>query len=96
MRRSNNNGPSRIRLNEDRKRAILRALEAFYAETFDEKLSTFRTVQILEFFLKNLGPPVYNQGVQDARAFMLTKLDDIDGEVYEVETPIRPVDPDRS
>ena len=29
----------------------------------------------------------YNQAVQDARAFLQTKLDDLDGELYEPEEP---------
>jgi uncharacterized protein (DUF2164 family) len=40
---------------------------------------------VLDFFLERLGPQVYNQGVQDARGFVLRKLDDLDGEVYEQE-----------
>ena len=34
-----------------------------------------------------LGPPVYNQGVRDASSFIQDKLTDIEGEVYERETP---------
>jgi uncharacterized protein (DUF2164 family) len=41
---------------------------------------------VLDFFLNELGPPVYNQAVKDARGFMLRKLDDLDGEVYESES----------
>lgn len=78
--------PMRIRLSEDRKQAILRALRDFYREVFDEQLSTFRAEQILRFFVATLGPPVYNQAIQDARSFMFEKLEDLDGEFYENET----------
>jgi uncharacterized protein (DUF2164 family) len=40
---------------------------------------------VLDFFLETLGPPVYNQAVQDARGFVLRTLDDLDGEVYHSE-----------
>ncbi len=43
--------------------------------------------QILDFMIKHLGAPVYNQAVQDARAFMHQKLEDLDGECYETEPP---------
>lgn len=78
--------PMRIRLSEDRKQAILRALRDFYLEVFDEELSTFRAEQILRFFVTTLGPPIYNQAIQDARGFMFEKLEDLDGEFYENET----------
>ena len=86
MTRSCNAGPMRIRLTEERKRAILGALKGFYAEMFDEELSTFRAEETLRFFQKALGPPVYNQAIQDARAFMLEKLEDLDAEFYERES----------
>jgi uncharacterized protein (DUF2164 family) len=41
--------------------------------------------QVLDFFLEALGPRGYNQAVQDARGFMMRKLDDLDGEVHEPE-----------
>ena len=40
---------------------------------------------LLGFFLRELGPSVYNQGVRDATAFVQSKLADIEGEVYERE-----------
>jgi uncharacterized protein (DUF2164 family) len=92
MARNNDSGPTRIRLNDNRTKAILRALTDFYSDTFDEELTAFRGRQILRFFLKHLGPPVYNQAVQDARGYMLMKLEDLDGEVYERELPIRPTE----
>ena len=34
-------------------------------------MSAYQAERLLEFFMKNLGPPVYNQAISDARAFML-------------------------
>jgi uncharacterized protein (DUF2164 family) len=61
-------------------------LRGFFSEEFEEDLSGFRAEKVLDFFLDELGPPVYNQAVKDARGFMLRKLDDLDGEVYESES----------
>jgi len=88
MAQRRDNDPIRVRLAEDRKEAILRALKDFHVEKFDEDISDFKAEQILAFFLKALGPPVYNQAVQDARGFMLEKLEDLDGEIYEKEGPV--------
>ncbi|NKB65574.1 MAG: DUF2164 family protein [Candidatus Latescibacteria bacterium] len=74
---------SRIELSDDRKKAILASLTAFYGDTFDEPLSTYQAERLLLFFVAELGPPVYNQGVQDARTYISDKLDDIEGDIYE-------------
>ena len=58
-----------------------------FVEEFERDLSQFQAERLIDLFLARLGPPVYNQAVQDARKFILTKLDDLDGEVYEPEDP---------
>jgi uncharacterized protein (DUF2164 family) len=42
---------------------------------------------LLDFFVRELGPAVYNQGVRDAARFLQEKLSDINGEIYEREAP---------
>ncbi len=71
-----------VKLDEERRAQLIAELQAHFKQNFDEQLSEFRAAQILEFFLGSLGPQVYNQAVQDARAFFQQKLDDLDGEVY--------------
>ena len=75
----------KVRLSPDRRAALLETLTAYYATKFDETLSAFRAEALLDFFVRELGPPVYNQGVRDAAAFVQAKLADIEGEVYERE-----------
>lgn len=77
--------PSRIRLSDERRTALIRSLKEHFTERFDEPLSDFRAEELLAFFIAELGPPVYNQGVRDAAAFVQGKLADIDGDVYEHE-----------
>ena len=57
-----------------------------FAEEFDEPLSVFRAEALLDFFVAELGPPVYNQGVRDAAWYVADKLADIEGDVFEVES----------
>ena len=78
----------RINLADDRKQAIFNALNRFYDEIFDEPLSQYQAERLLEFFVVTLGHSFYNQGVQDARAFIFDKLEDLDAEFYEPEEPV--------
>jgi uncharacterized protein (DUF2164 family) len=74
-----------IDIDDERRESLVGQLQTFFRAHFDEDVSEFRAAQILDFFLSALGPEVYNQAVQDARRFMLQKLEDLDGEVYEPE-----------
>jgi uncharacterized protein (DUF2164 family) len=75
----------RIRLSPERRSTLIDAIQRHFAEAFDETLSDFRAEALLDFFVAELGPPVYNQGVRDAAGYVQTKLADIEGEVFEAE-----------
>lgn len=77
--------PMKIRLSPERRTALLESLSAYFESTFDEPISPFRAEGLLDFFVRELGPAVYNQGVRDATSFVQSKLADIEGEVYERE-----------
>jgi len=74
-----------IELDEQRRAQLIKKLQGFFLEEFDEDLSAFRAEGVLDFFLESLGPSIYNQGVEDARVFMAKKLDDLDAEIHERE-----------
>ena len=71
-----------ITLTEERRARLIGQLQSLFQTEFDESLSEFRAEQIIDLMLTTLGPGVYNQAVQDVRAHLQSKLDDLDGEVY--------------
>jgi uncharacterized protein (DUF2164 family) len=75
--------PQRIRLSPERRASLLAALQQHFDSEFDEPLSAFRAEGLIDFFVRSLGPPVYNQGVRDATAYIQDKLTDIEGEIVE-------------
>jgi uncharacterized protein (DUF2164 family) len=80
-----NQSPMRIRLSPERRITLLSAIKQYFSAEFGESLSDFRAEGLLDFFVRELGPPVYNQGVRDASSFMQEKLADIEGDIYERE-----------
>jgi uncharacterized protein (DUF2164 family) len=83
MPRQNPDSPMRIQLSDDRRARLIRSIKQHFLDEFDETISDFRAEGLLDFFVRELGPPVYNQGVRDASRFMQEKLADIEGEVHE-------------
>ena len=77
----------RIRLSDERRAQMLRSLRRFFANELDHDFGELAAERILDFFARELGAPVYNQAIQDARAFLQTKLDDLEGEFYEPDEP---------
>ena len=79
--------PMRIRLSDERRDVMLRSIREFHTEELDRELSQYQAERLLDFFVRELGPPVYNQAIQDARRFLQEKMDDLEGECYEPEKP---------
>ena len=75
----------KIKLSDDARERITIATQRFFAEDLDNELSDFQAERVIDFFVRHLGARVYNQAIQDARAFLQGKLDDLDGEFYEPE-----------
>jgi uncharacterized protein (DUF2164 family) len=79
--------PMHIRLSEERRARMVGSMKQYFAEHLDETLSDFRAESLLDFFVKELGPPVYNQAIRDTYTFIQDKLTDLEGELYEPEDP---------
>ena len=71
-----------IALEPQRRARVVARLQLLFSKEFDEKLSDFQANAVVDLMLTTLGPAVYNQAVQDVRAHMQVKLDDLDGEVF--------------
>lgn len=79
--------PMRIELSGEQRERIVRSLRSFFTEQLDQDLSDFQAQRVIDFLVKELGAPVYNQAIRDARGFIQEKLDDLDAEFYEPEEP---------
>lgn len=77
----------RIELSGERRERITRSMAKFFRDKLDRELSEFQVGLVLDFFVRELGAPVYNQAIRDAHGYMSDKLQDLEGEFYEPEDP---------
>jgi uncharacterized protein (DUF2164 family) len=76
-----------VELSGDRRDGIVRSVRQFFEGQLDLALSDFQAERVVDFFVKELGAPVYNQAIRDAHGFLQEKLQDLEGEFYEPEEP---------
>lgn len=76
----------RLTLSDERREALTSHLKTLFASEFDETLSDFRAEAVIALMLERLGPAVYNQAVEDVRAHLQGRLDDLAGEVWVEDT----------
>ena len=61
---------------EKREEMRMKIVNYFLSER-DEDLGELASGLVLDFFIEELGPIIYNQGIEDAQIYMRDKLDDL-------------------
>jgi uncharacterized protein (DUF2164 family) len=74
-----------IVLTKEARQQAIESIKRYYAESMEDEVGDLKAGLLLDFFLKEIGPSVYNKAVTDAQAYFQEKLVDLDGVVYEPE-----------
>jgi len=65
------------RLPEDQKDHVKNQLIRFFDKELDEEIGVIAAESILNFFLQQVGPTLYNQGVSDAKLALEKRMEDL-------------------
>jgi uncharacterized protein (DUF2164 family) len=76
-----------IHLPDDTRKQALASTRRYCAEHLDLDVDAgdLRIVGLLEFFLKEIGPSVYNAAIADAQVWLRERLADLEATCYEPE-----------
>lgn len=74
-----------ITLSKERRKELIAVIKSYFLEHHDEEIGELKAGLLLDFFMKKLAPPVYNQAIKDAQAYFQQKVEDLDGACYEPE-----------
>jgi uncharacterized protein (DUF2164 family) len=72
-----------LRLPDPDRAEAVASLQRYSADTLDEPLGTLAAGALLDFFLEEIGPSLYNQGVADAQARLHAQVAELDLEIHE-------------
>ncbi|TFE02018.1 DUF2164 domain-containing protein [Jeotgalibacillus salarius] len=64
-------------LTSDVKQEMTTHIQTYFSNEHDEEIGQLKATLLLDFFLKEIAPAVYNQGVTDAHKFIEEKLEDV-------------------
>ncbi len=72
-----------IQLSKPEIEAIVPSLRKYFKEELELELSEMRAKFVLDYFLKEIAPFAYNQGVKDAEMFFRAKVEDLPATCFE-------------
>jgi uncharacterized protein (DUF2164 family) len=74
-----------IALTPETTKRLIASIKRYAAEHLDEEIGDLKAALFLEFCLKKLGPPIYNQAIADAQAYFTDRVADLEGVCHEDE-----------
>jgi len=74
-----------ITLSADARKQALASLKQYAAANLDEEFGDLQAGLLLDYFLKEIAPSVYNRAIHDAQTYVQDRLADLEGVCYEQE-----------
>jgi uncharacterized protein (DUF2164 family) len=79
-----------ITIPDDAKKRAVASIRRYFAENLDEEIGELKAALVLDYFLKEHGPTIYNQAIADAKAFFDERAADLGAICYHAEFPFWP------
>jgi uncharacterized protein (DUF2164 family) len=71
-----------IEISKQARADALASIQRYFQENLLEPIGDLPAGLLLNFFLEEIGPAIYNQAVADAQARLGVRLADLSGELY--------------
>ena len=65
------------RISDEKRQQAIDDLVYFFESERSEKIGLIAAEQLLDFFLENIGPDVYNRGLFDAKTAIAKRMEDL-------------------
>jgi uncharacterized protein (DUF2164 family) len=74
-----------IELNKEARAEAVASIERYHREERDEKIGNIAAAALLNFFLEEIAPSVYNQAVANVQERLIGRVTEVDIECHEDE-----------
>ena len=72
----------KIEISEQARGEAIASVQRYFEENMPEPLGNLPAGLLLDFFIEEIGPAIYNRAVADAQARMAVRVSDLSGELY--------------
>jgi uncharacterized protein (DUF2164 family) len=68
-----------ITLPDDARKQAIASIKRYFLEELDQDIGELKAGLVLEFFLKEIAPTIYNGAITDAQTYVRDRLVDLEG-----------------
>ena len=73
-----------IKLTEEQRKALKEEIHAYYLDEREEDIGILQQEGLLDLFLEQLAPMIYNKALDDAKYWYSRRMEDVEGDFYEL------------
>lgn len=73
-----------MKLTDEQRKAIKEEIHAYYLDERGEDIGIILQEGLLDLFLEQLAPIIYNKALDDAKLWFSRRMDDINSDYYEL------------
>lgn len=74
-----------IEFSKQARSEAIASIQRYFAENLPEPIGELPAALLLNFILEEIGPAIYNNAIADAQARLLSRVSDLNGELYAEE-----------
>lgn len=70
-------------ISKEQRQEAIRSIQAYFERNMPEPVGDLAAGLLLDFFLVEIGPLVYNQAIADAQTTIQSRIAELDGDLHE-------------
>ncbi len=74
-----------LKISKEAEALLVKSIRRYFDENMDEPIGGLQAGMLLDFFMKEIAPSVYNQAIADAQSYMQDRALDMPGSCFEPE-----------
>ena len=72
-----------IEITQEARQSAIDSLQRYFAQHLDDEIGNLAASALLNFFIEEVGPLIYNRAVSDVQSRLQERVLEVDAEVYE-------------
>jgi uncharacterized protein (DUF2164 family) len=74
-----------MELGKEARAQAIASIQRYFEENLTEPIGNLPAGQLLDFFIEEIGPAIYNRAIADAQSRLQQRVMDLNGELFEDE-----------
>ena len=74
--------PANLELSEHARKEAIASIQQYFRANMPDEIGTLAAGLLLDYFLEEIGPTIYNQAIADVQARLQERVAELDGELF--------------